>query len=277
MQKLQRLPFDDATHTYKMQVIQRQMKVIHPHWHDFYELELCLEGTGSTVVNGKTYPVEPNTLVFLTPVDVHSIKADDQITLLNFTFSQECVEDSGLTELLALSNYIVSPLNSQTADWLVSLLSKIQSECSKDRFLQSSYLSQLLSCIFIELLRISRQNNKAEKDHTDISQPVQKAIYYIHSHFRKAITLTDVAVYAGFSAGHMSRQLHLALGCSFKKYLTNLRLVHAERLLQFSDESVTTIAELCGFNSVSHFLHAFQEKNHVSALQFRKQASSNHQ
>ena len=47
MKKLERLDSDNISETFKMQAIERQVKEILPHWHDFYELELCLEGTGT--------------------------------------------------------------------------------------------------------------------------------------------------------------------------------------------------------------------------------------
>ena len=270
MEKLERLHSDNISKTFKMQATERKVTKITPHWHDFYELELCLAGTGTTLINGTEYPIAPNSLFFLTPVDVHSIQAKDPVTLLNFTFSQECMEDSGFGELLALSGCIACDAGSETAAWLASLISRIVLECREERLLHQKYLSQLLSCILLELLRLQDNLYHRSNECKELQLPVQNAIYYIRAHFREPITLEDVAAFAGFSAGHMSRKLHEALGCSFRQYLTTLRLKHAERLLLYSGESVTDIAGICGFNSVSHFLHAFQAKNHISALQFRK-------
>ena len=43
---------------------------------------------------------------------------------------------------------------SETAAWLASLISRIVLECREERLLHQKYLSQLLSCILLELLRL---------------------------------------------------------------------------------------------------------------------------
>lgn len=268
---------DNLIEQYKLKVTERNTKSTTPHWHDFYELEIILNGVGTTNINGKEYPLAPNTLCLLTPADYHSYHVEDdrEITVINLTFSPDCIEDLSITELITLTNYIFCEIDSNDADRLVFLIKKIKAEYSSANYLNKKYITGLMSCILIELLRFQKNQPKLSLESQSFPLPVQKALYFIRSHFREHITLEDVARFSGFSSNHMSKIFHRSFGMGFKEYLIALRLNHAEQLLLLSDESITEIAYFCGFNSISHFLHVFKAKYDISPLQFRKKGQKN--
>ena len=82
-------------------------KNIPVHWHDYYEIEICLGGEGIMTINNKDFPIKRNTLFFITPSDFHSYKITKELKLINLTFPPHCIEYSQIQDLLLLTNYFV--------------------------------------------------------------------------------------------------------------------------------------------------------------------------
>jgi AraC-like DNA-binding protein len=259
----------------KIKVYERSTPSVSTHWHDFYELELILEGTGIMNVNGTEHPLAPNTLYLLTPTDLHSyhVEPGQELTLINITFSPDCIQDLTITEMITLTQYIFTKLDDRTAARMIFLMRQMKEECSGEGFLHQKYTTGLMSCILVELLRCYKKEQTTNQipEMRSLPLPVQNALYYIRLHFRENITLKEVAQLSGFSEHYMSKLFHHNFGMGFKEYLISLRLDHAKQLLLYSEDSVTDIAYFCGFNSSSHFLHVFKDTCGTSPLQYRKQ------
>lgn len=269
MKKLQRLQLEEnLLENYQMKVSQRTVTGVERHWHEFYEMELYLQGSGTMEINGSSYDICPNTLVLLTPVDFHAFTADPEnpISLISITFAPDRLEKSGSAAMMTVFQYLWTILDQQTADRLAYLMNRIRQECAEEKALSLEYAEQLLNCILIELRR--QRSGMQDKP---LPQPVQKAVYYLQTHFREPITLEDTAGFAGFSPCHMSRMFREHMGVGLKEYLTRLRLNQAEQLMRLSGESVTNVAEYCGFGSISHFLHVFRDEYGCSPMKYRKQ------
>lgn len=268
MEKLTRLQLEDnLLEKYRMKVSQRTVTNVARHWHEFYEIELYLHGTGTMEINGIPYEMRPNTLVMLTPVDFHAFEAlpGESISLLSLTFAPDCLEKSSLGTLMTVSQYLWANSDSRTAERLAYLMHRIRQECEEQGPLSLEYAEQLLNCLLIEFMR-----QRGESRDNPVSQPVQRAVYYLRTHFREPITLEDTARFAGFSPSHMSRMFREYLGVGLKEYLMRLRLNQAEQLMRLSMESVTDVAEYCGFGSISHFLHVFRDEYGCSPMKYRK-------
>ena len=43
------------------------------HWHNYFEIEIIIDGKGKHIIDGKEYELKPNTLILITPINFHSI------------------------------------------------------------------------------------------------------------------------------------------------------------------------------------------------------------
>lgn len=59
------------------------------HFHDYYELEIILEGEGIMTLNGKDICFSSNTVFFISPDDFHSYTLSKDATVLNVSFCEE--------------------------------------------------------------------------------------------------------------------------------------------------------------------------------------------
>jgi len=104
---------------------------------------------------------------------------------------------------------------------------------------------------------ISRQ--MMQPDHP-LPPLAHKARRFIHS---KALTeefgMPDIARACGVSTAHLSRVFHESTGLTVTEYIARFRVEHASTLLQRHEHSITEIAFLSGFQSISQFNRTFKK------------------
>lgn len=252
------------------------------HWHEFYEISLIIGGRGEHVLNGNHYPLSPGNCFLLTPVDLHEIISDptDTLVLYNLIFTDN-VLDVELKSLLFPVDHIGQVQSSH--QFQVEALSR--SEQQFQRIIQESKHPLLgserviLGCleqILIEFFRSFYEQTEQlpNKESAANQQPINKALAYMHYHFREQMTLEDVAKQAQFAPNYFSQCFRQITGTTFQLYLQNLRLQFAKSLLKIPDLSITEVCHTSGFQSVPHFNRVFKHKEHVSPREYRKLVNS---
>jgi AraC family transcriptional regulator len=90
--------------------------------------------------------------------------------------------------------------------------------------------------------------------------PVEKALWFVESHFASDITLDDVARVAGVSRFHLSRAFGLATGQPVLRYVRGRRLSEAARTLAGGAPDILTVALDAGYGSHEAFTRAFRDQ-----------------
>lgn len=246
------------------------------HWHDCCELELVLSGQGTHFINGHRYPIAQGDLYCFTPADCHMIMVDEPVEVLGIMFGEELISDAIFARILALemtgSDLRVS-LAEERAAAVGHYFSAISHEEAiyADSSLAEAYISRLIDCILIELLR-----EMGDTALPGVKQAANEAILYLHRHYAEPITLQSLSEHLYLTPSYLSAYFKTSTGRNFKDYLTELRLRHACRLLSNTEFSVTDICYSCGFTSYSNFMRTFRAHYQTSPLQFRR-AHHSHQ
>jgi AraC family transcriptional regulator len=89
--------------------------------------------------------------------------------------------------------------------------------------------------------------------------PVQKALWFIESHFADDITLADIADAGGVSRYHMVRAFGAATGRSVMRYVRGRRLSEAARSLANGAPDILAVALDAGYGSHEAFTRAFRD------------------
>lgn len=110
----------------------------------------------------------------------------------------------------------------------------------------------------------------------ETANPVQKALWYIESHFRDEIGLDEAAAAAGVSRYHISRAFGLATGRSLMHYVRGRRLSEAARALAQGAPDILTVAIEAGYGSHEAFTRAFREQFDRTPESVRDDRSVNH-
>ena len=88
---------------------------------------------------------------------------------------------------------------------------------------------------------------------------VRAAVEIIELNIGEPLRIPVLAQQVGLSQRQLERQFKKSIGCSIVQFGLLLRLQHARVLLISTDLSVREIATASGFNSLSHFAHAFKK------------------
>jgi AraC-like DNA-binding protein len=81
---------------------------------------------------------------------------------------------------------------------------------------------------------------------------------YLMLHLGEAISVEDMARRAGLSPSRFAAAFRAHFGMAPHRYLTHLRLAHAQELLRNSRSTLVEIAGYCGFADVHHFSKIFK-------------------
>lgn len=87
----------------------------------------------------------------------------------------------------------------------------------------------------------------------------------------KEITIQSVAGEIHTNRTYLSLYINSVYGCSFKMWITKLRLDEAKRLLCDTDEvSIAAIANQVGFSSTTSFIHVFKRRESLPPAMWRE-------
>lgn len=102
------------------------------------------------------------------------------------------------------------------------------------------------------------------------SEKIAKMLEFMGTHHDEPITLADIAAHAGAHPNYAITLFKKFCGMSIQRYLTQIRLSHAERDLLITDDTTATVAFNAGFSSLSQFYAEFKRKHHRSPGSYRK-------
>ena len=103
---------------------------------------------------------------------------------------------------------------------------------------------------------------------------VEKMIIFIARNYMQPIKNEDIGKAVGLHPDYANTIFKKSFGMTLNQYLLQQRLLHVQRQLSVSNESITEIAYEAGFNSLSRFNAAFRKKCNCSPREYRKRHSS---
>ena len=84
-------------------------------------------------------------------------------------------------------------------------------------------------------------------------------VYYVNKNFyKKSLTINNVSEHFKLSTDYISQRMKTETGLDYKDYVKKKRVEKAKELLKLSDDKVSEIAKLCGFNSSLEFSETFK-------------------
>ena len=106
--------------------------------------------------------------------------------------------------------------------------------------------------------------------------PVQKALWFVESHFADPITLDDVAAASGASRFYLTRTFAAALGQPLIRYMRGRRLSAAAHALANGTPDILSVALDAGYSSHEAFTRAFGEQFGITPEAVRAQGNVAH-
>jgi len=142
--------------------------------------------------------------------------------------------------------------------------------CAEGNHLADRYQADgILMTLLAALVRKTDNFNSLESRIDFPKWRFVRVVEYVDAHLDQNITLEDLAMAAGFSRTHFVRSFRKQTGETPHKWLMRRRLERVKDLLQSTEESLSQIADKCGFSSQSHMSTTMKRAVGLTPKQWR--------
>ena len=255
------------------------------HWHEYFEIALCLEGGGRFQFGRRSYPAEPGDVFLIDDAEPHVGLTDPpgRLRLLLTLFRPELIAAPGCR---SFDTDYLSPFRcggrpfanrlpgggaaaSEVRPILLELKAIWDREVPADRHLLDANLRRVLA-VLVRHARAQEMAPDAGAPPDDRREHVGPVLSYVEQHFRESLTLERVSEHVHVSASRVRHLFKDATSVGFKEYVTNLRLAEAKRLLLSSDICVQEVAYTVGYTNLNQFYKVFQRYSSMSPADYRR-------
>lgn len=222
----------------------------HAHFHSTIELVYVEGGVISAMQDSVTALVPAGHLIVNSSYVVHSYATPESSRIIVCTvplsaapslrsqlarsrFAQSIVDVRGMKEIRRMLTMMADPANGHNAVFL-------------------NAMAEALLAFLIDRIGLTENTSDAE---TDL---VKRILIHLQEHAAEPINVSQIASHFGYSAGRFSHIFNERIGCSFTRYVNNLRCYNAKRMLAESDLPLIDVATACGFSSVRTFHRVYK-------------------
>lgn len=244
-------------------------KSVKPHWHNYFEMEIIMDGEAIQVYNGERVKMERGSAYVLSYCDFHSFKAIEDVSLLSLRFKESVLPQKLAREIVSKPNKLICKFDEYETVDIAAKIQRIGNEVRRPELFGNIVCADLISEIIIAVIRKCRIKTTEED-----SPLIQKTVAYINGNFRDRLTLESVAEEVSASSNYLGTLIKKSLGISFNDYLNNIRLKYACEILSTTNLSVKEIAYASGYASKEYFSYVFKNKIGITPLVYRKENPS---
>ena len=131
-------------------------------------------------------------------------------------------------------------------------------------------LSAMLKKLLVELMRKERSDKKLTN--TGRAMICTRIKDYIGDTLTTGVNNIVIAQKFGYHPYAINAIFKESEGISIHSYITAKKMALAKEFLLSTDLSVSEISEKCGFSSASYFSECFMKNEHITPLNYRKNA-----
>jgi AraC-like DNA-binding protein len=233
------------------------------HSHDYYEVEIIIEGEAVHHLNAETYDIKKGSAYILSPASFHSYEISDPLKLFCINFDGSAIPEKLFFKMATIGAGKHIDISSARLADIEKLCGLLVSETRKKN---GGCSIELCACILAMLLE-EVDELKIESDRFDLG--MQRALIYLNSHFYESPSLSEVAREANYHPNYFSEMFTAYFGQSFSSKLNDLKTNYAKVLLR-AGFSVTETCFRSGFRSMSSFLSVFKEKTGMPPKKYKE-------
>ncbi|ULL13954.1 AraC family transcriptional regulator [Paenibacillus sp. H1-7] len=258
------------------------------HAHEGLEILYIHEGTGTCLVGGQTYFLQPGTLILIKPYQQHHVRMN--------------VPPVYIRSLLKLRTSVIEPLTTLFPYATSFFIQFVEQQTTKQVFhftgqhaafmeLQLLQLGELLTrgpvplrregvLLFLlhlfthfqthmDLPKTGKRSAIATFSRT--AEHINAMLKWIDQNYKMPFTIAYMASRLHFSPNYLSKLFKEQMGKTIIEYTNEKRLEQAKTLLEFQTHSVEEISKETGFKYPSYFIQLFKKKVGVTPQRYRDQ------
>ncbi len=237
-----------------------------PHTHNHTELFYIVDGKGQFLIKDQVFPVNVNNLVIINPNVSHtedSLNAQPlEYIVLGIDGVELATTQNSNGEFCILDHFE----SVEIAGCLRNILREMEQKNTGYEDICQAYMEILI----IRLMRSTSLAVPAEPQLASGNRQCAAVKRYIDLHFKEALTLEQLAEDAHMNKYYLSHAFKREYGVSPINYMISRRIEESKYLLAETDLSMSQIAQLLGFSSLSYFSQTFRRTQSVSPMEYRQ-------
>lgn len=256
-------------------------KMANIHHHDYYEIFYFLGNEMSYFIENKTFKLSQFDLVFIDKYTYHKSK-----------YKNNSSRERIVTSFDESTVNIINNPNLRQKIKQLFMYKKISFPQERNTFLLENFKNRLLPAYAASDSSVGMMKSKlilleillsiiewVDKDIVSIGETalttakdkrISQIINYINNNLTSDINLDLLASEFYIDKYYLCHTFKDVTGTSIMDYVNKKRLIEAERLIKYSEMSITEISSYIGFNNVSYFISLFNKKHGCTPNSFKK-------
>lgn len=250
------------------------------HFHNYIEIGYCYSGQGYLLLGEDEIRFEGGEFTIIPPNYPHSTESDrGTVSYWEYLFVDveavvKEIYDNNPKRVERIIQRIHSRAVMKKCAENPIMAARIKEILDVMRETREFYLEEakgLLTALIVDIARMNpsdgeRQVTEGEKTTFVITRIVD----YISEHYMEQLRVDKLAEQCHFSENHFRRVFSEYMEMSPLEYINLVRIQAACEYLKTTDKSITEIAQLCGFTTISTFNRNFSRITGASPCQWRK-------
>ena len=239
-----------------------------PHTHDFHHMIYVLSGSGQVYIDGKLYVAKPGNLFLIAPDTVHTLGSPELMTTYEFKFT---IHDEFCRQAVRKVEDRMLFCTEEVATAIANT--------SREAKQNQHYMRQMVALMLPQVLLMLARSQETEDAAAEETQPERvlekreslatKIKAFLDCNYTRELTAQDIADHFFISEAHMRRTFAGTYHISPIKYINNLRIEQAKKLMETTDMSITEISEAVGFATLHYFSRCFTTTVMISPVKYK--------
>jgi AraC-like DNA-binding protein len=236
------------------------------HTHDFHKLIICLGGSVTYIIEGKTYTLGPWDILLVPKNKIHHSKTDsvcayERIVLfIDDSYLASCDSENTLSEgfrQVEKCGKCMFHADRKRREAILSAAESLENAAKqKDEHASKLLQNAFFSALIIYINRLVLSDGGLEGTVTD--KKLDEIISYINENFNKQLTVELLAKKFYISRSYLMHRFKAITGGSVHGYINQKRLSAALSMLR-DGQPAKSAAQLCGFTDYTVFYKSFKK------------------
>ncbi|MCI5592584.1 MAG: helix-turn-helix domain-containing protein [Ruminococcus sp.] len=268
--------FDFPIAHYKLDPHHPKYEMMH-HWHPECEIIRVNKGKLTLTLGSKETVAKQGDIVYITDGVTHSGHPSDGCEYECLVFDARGVTSGSKVNIRQMENVlkhkriinsIMSTSDSELKTIISSLFDAMSLMYPGYEFTVTGALMQFYGYVFKNHLYSNTESAGFKSEEQQLM--LKDVINYIEQNYNEKITLADLSQKAGMSPKYFCSVFYKMTRKTPIEYINAYRIECACEKLITTDDSVTDVALLCGFNDVSYFTKTFKKHKNMTPLRYRR-------
>ena len=249
------------------------------HWHSFFELEIVLDGSAYTNINGYETKLVSGMMTFLSPYDFHKIDtcSENEISFLKIGFCEKEISEEIRKLLQDAHMPLIMDIDNSILPDMIEQLKKIENTINSESVNKNFIIRRQIELLILDILSqisvggiiLRNENEFCESSQVNT---IRALLLYINTHYHEKIDRDKVAENLHYSPNYLSNLFKKATGYTMSDYIMKVRMFRAYELLTSSDKTINEIIQRTGFRSQTLFYRSFKKFYGKTPSEIKNQA-----